>query len=410
MHKNSSIHVFIVLILVICMLAITPASYAQKSTDYEARRVRAFELYNDNKLTDAKTIFEKLAVENPQDREVQMMLGVLIVAHAANIQDAELRRKERVRGRQYLVRAKELGAESTLMTTLLESVPPDGTVVDVRTSKNEKAEQYMQEAETAFASGDFDKALEAYQRALIADPKLYLAALFTGDVYRKTDRREKAAEWFARSISIDPNIETAHRYWGEMLMLNGELDAARDKLIEAYVLSPYYRLTAASLAGWGDRKQLVLRHPKIDIPSNVTKSPDESKTTINIDTSMLNGKDDGKSAWMGYGIVRATWMNEKFLKTYPNETVYRHSLAEEAAALRSVLALLSDQIKSGKVKTLDPSLAKLKTLSDAGLLEAYILLARADEGISKDYEAYLNSNRGNLRRYVVEIILTGGGK
>ncbi|HST50636.1 MAG TPA: hypothetical protein VLJ61_01395 [Pyrinomonadaceae bacterium] len=62
-----------------------------------------------------------------------------------------------------------------------------------------------------------------------------------------------------------------------------------------------------------------------------------------------------------------------------------------------------------KVKSLSPSLAKLKKLNDEGLLEAYILLARADQGIADDYPAYLAQNRDKLRRYVVEYILTGGG-
>ena len=52
----------------------------------------------------------------------------------------------------------------------------------------------------------------------------------------------------------------------------------------------------------------------------------------------------------------------------------------------------------------------LKKLSDGGLLEAYILLGRADEGISQDHPAYLKENRDKLRRYVVEYVVTGGGQ
>ena len=86
---------------------------------------------------------------------------------------------------------------------------------------------------------------------------------------------------------------------------------------------------------------------------------------------MLNNKDDGSSAWISYGITRSTWRKELFAKRYPNESVYRHSLAEEAEALRSVISLATSD---NKVKNLSPSLAKLKRLNDEGLLEAYILL------------------------------------
>jgi hypothetical protein len=63
-----------------------------------------------------------------------------------------------------------------------------------------------------------------------------------------------------------------------------------------------------------------------------------------------------------------------------------------------------------KVKNLNPSLAKLKKLDDEGLLESYILLARPDQGIAQDYPAYRDQHRDKLRKYVVDYVLTGGGK
>ena len=82
-------------------------------------------------------------------------------------------------------------------------------------------------------------------------------------------------------------------------------------------------------------------------------------------------------------------------------------MAEEADALRSVITIATSD---KKVKTLSPSLAKLRKLNDEGLLEAYILLARADQGITADHPAYLKRDRDKLRRYVVEYVVTGGGK
>ncbi len=63
-----------------------------------------------------------------------------------------------------------------------------------------------------------------------------------------------------------------------------------------------------------------------------------------------------------------------------------------------------------KVKNLNPALAKLKKLNDEGLLEAYILLGRPDQGIAEDHAAYLKQNRDKLRRYMLEYVVTGGGK
>jgi hypothetical protein len=122
---------------------------------------------------------------------------------------------------------------------------------------------------------------------------------------------------------------------------------------------------------------------------------------------LLAGTTDGTFAWIAYGAARVKWHKETFARTFPNEKTYRHSLVEEATALRAVLTAATTD---NRTKTLHPSLAKLKRLNDDGLLEAFILLARPDQGIATDYPVYLKQNRDKLRRYVVEYILTGGGK
>src|ERR671928_120167 len=73
--------------------------------------------------------------------------------------------------------------------------------------------------------------------------------------------------------------------------------------------------------------------------------------------------------------------------------------------LRSIPTETSEKDK----KKLSSSLAKLKKLDEAGLLEAYILLARPDEGIAQDHPAFLKQNRDKLRRYVIEYVIKGGG-
>ncbi len=80
----------------------------------------------------------------------------------------------------------------------------------------------MQQAEADFARGDLDKAREGYMRAYLLDPKQYYAALFMGDAYFKQHQPVFAGEWFSNAIKIDPNIETAYRYWGDALLGAGQ--------------------------------------------------------------------------------------------------------------------------------------------------------------------------------------------
>ncbi len=80
--------------------------------------------------------------------------------------------------------------------------------------------------------------------------------------------------------------------------------------------------------------------------------------------------------------------------------------------LKTVVTLARDRSKDKKsnITTLDPSIRRLGELYDKGLLEPYILLVRADRGIAADYRDYLTNHRDKLRQYVVEYVLTGGGK
>ena len=112
---------------------------------------------------------------------------------------------------------------------------------------------------------------------------------------------------------------------------------------------------------------------------------------------------------MTYSLIRASWASTEFQKAYPNETTYRHSLKEEAAAMRAALKVL-DEKKSAKPGEIDPSLQVIRKLDKEGLLEPYILLAMPDEGIAQDFAPYRKTNVENLRRYVKQYVLTGGGQ
>ena len=73
---------------------------------------------------------------------------------------------------------------------MIESIPEDGGD-DEKFSSKKEVDDAMREGEAAFTKNDMPKALEMYQRALMLDPKMYEAALYTGDVYFKTADQKK---------------------------------------------------------------------------------------------------------------------------------------------------------------------------------------------------------------------------
>ena len=386
---------FLVLLLLVPVVTAT----AQDDPD----RSRAFQLYKDAKFTEALPLFEKLATAHPDDREIAELHAILVSTQAVYLKDAEARKQARLRGRELLLRAQKLGANSPLLHSLLDGITPDG---DIGFSAKKEVDEAMREGESAFASGNFPKAIEMYQRALLLDPNLYEAALFIGDVYFKSADQPKAGEWFARAIQIDPNRETAYRYWGDSLMKQGKVTEAGDKFVEAFIAEPYNRLARAGFVQWGERVNIQLAHPRVEFPASVAQKGGGG-TTITLDPKMFeNDKDPSSAAWMMYSLTRATWPSGEFAKQYPSEKAYRHSLKEEAVSIRAALKSLDEK----KAASADQSLQILKKLDKEGLLEAFILLAMPDQGIAADFEGYRKSNAENLRRYVKQYVMTGGGQ
>ncbi len=372
----------------------------------DPERQRAFTLFKDWKLTEALPLFEKLAARYPNDPQVIETYGLVLIWQSALIEDAAGRKDARKRGREQLVKAQQLGANTALLKTLLESVAPDGGG-DEKFSSKKEVDEIMRAGEAAFTRNDMPKALEMYQRALALDPNLYEAALYTGDVYYKTADQKKAGEWFARAIQINPDRETAYRYWGDSLMKQGRVTEAGEKFVEAYIAEPYSRLARAGFLAWGNKIHIQLGHPEIDIPTNVTAKTDSSNTSITIDPRTFKKDEKSSSAWMVYGFTRAAWVQKEFAANYPSEKEYRHSLKEEAAAMRAAIRVV-DEKKIKDPQKIDPSLQLIVKLDKEGLLESFILLALPDEGIVQDYVAYRRTNLESLRRYVKDYVLTGG--
>jgi len=403
------------LVALVALLVSAPVPLRAQDT-YKADRDRAVKLFGESKYTEAVPILEKLMEQNPNDVVVLSSLGFSLFVQSSTIKDPAARQQARERARAILLRSKELGDDSNLTASALDALAvKDAT--DVPFSNMKEAEQEMRAGEADFTEGKLESALKHYQRAFELDPKLYEAPLYAGDMYfkrgfntrdaaEKTRLLEQAGEWFARAVAVNENRETAHRYWGDALMAQDKRDAARDKFVEAIIAEPYYRGAYVGLTQWAERYGVSLAHPKIEVLTNVTPMKD-NHMTITIDPKAL-GSTDGTAAWMMYGIARATWTTNnyaRFRKQYPNEKDYRHSLAEEADALHMVVESVKQQTKDGKIKQLDPALAKLVQLNDAGLLEAYILFARTDEGIAQDYAEYRKANRDKLRRYWLEYVM-----
>jgi tetratricopeptide (TPR) repeat protein len=384
------------------VLLLGSVASAQQTQTSEADRNAALALYQQGHFEEALPLVEQLTQVYPKDFALLEALGMCLVAHAATLSDPEAVRQTRIHARAMLLRAKNLGDNSNLLQAELEGIPEDGSFVPY--SSRGDVDASMHSAEAAFARGDFAGALSGYADVLKLDPRNYDAALFSGDVYYKQKDYDNSYVWFAKAVAIDPDKETAYRYWGDALSAAGKNADAREKYIEAIIASPYQRIAWTGLLQWADRSKVRITQPRIDSPNVVTSGGNH--VNITIDPSAL-GKTDGTEKWMLYSITRASWQQKLFQQQFPSEKEYRHSLAEESAALGIVAKTVSEEVQSKKVKLADlnPQIGTLIKLDADGLLESYILLGRPDAGIAQDYASYRKDHRDKLLQYMNEYVV-----
>lgn len=369
--------------------------------DAAALKAKAKALMSEDRLIEALPVLEQLVAASPNDGEAFENLGFALLGKTVHVESAADRKQLRVRARDAFVKAKSLGNNSNLVSAMISSLPEDGS--DAKDfSKDPISNALTNAGERSFTSGKLDEAIEYYRQALKADPKNYFAALFAGDMYLKKDDFTNAETWYQKAIAIDPYIETAYRYSATPLMKAQKYDLARDRYIEAWITEPYSQFAVNGIIQWGQVTNTRLGHPKFDIPQSTTGADGKTNTTLNI--NILN--DDGGIAWISYTATRETWKKEKFKQTFPGESVYRHSMAEEADALRSVVKIA----KTLKSKKPNPQFEMIEKMDKDGVLEAYVLMAIPDQGIAKDHPAYLRANRDKLRLYVQKYVIAADTK
>lgn len=72
---------------------------------------------------------------------------------------------------------------------------------------------------------------------------------------------------------------------------------------------------------------------------------------------------------------------------------------------QGVVNQVKAEMKKNQIEQMDPALAALVKLSDEGLLESYVLISRADKGVSLDHPAYRDAHREKVRQYITEWII-----
>jgi tetratricopeptide (TPR) repeat protein len=384
----------------ICMSLAIAAGFAQND-----EATRANDLFKAGKRPEALPLYDDLAKAYPNEQLYAERLADCLGAEAVQLTDPAEIKAVRIRERDAAKRAIELGDTAEFIRSMA-NLDPDQPLYSGIVSPGKAL---LTEAEKAYTAGDFRAAMAKYEAAAEADPHLYEAPLFAGDTAYVQQDLANAAPWFVRAIEIDPNRETAYRYWGDaILKLGGDPALAKEKFIDAIVAEPYSKFAWQGLRQWVDKEKATILAPKIERPAApVVDAKKPGNINITLDAQATDDKQHpGASAWMMYSLIRAGYRADEFKKSFPNEKEYRHSLMEEDAALSAVAVFVKG--KKIKPENLDESLRNLVELKNAGMLDCWILISGADNGIAQDYAAYRNQHRQLLHDYIERFVVHRG--
>src|SRR5215469_5326745 len=381
---------------VVCWWLLCVPMLAQElpTPDVKSEDAKAQAMYDKRDYLGALPVYEDLHARVPTSTvfDERLAMCLLMKTGTQNETDAAVTRK---RAKELLLQAKAGGDTSNLMQILLEKLtdaegaPP---------APHPAGYEWLQKAEAAFSSGDLPLALENYKKALEVNPQYYAAALFAGDAEYKMGHAGEAGVWFARAIAIDPDTETAYRYWGDTLEKAGDHAQAEEKFIGGIVAEPYTRAPRIGLVQWADANHARIVPPPITLPARAATGADGR---VNITLPESDKKDDPETALrLTYAMQSALWQGDEFKKHFPDEKKYRHSLPEEAESIRSMLTVAREQkIPEDKLST---STKLLMELEQNGMLECWILIDHPDQGIAQDYVAYRKDHRKLLEQYIAK--------
>jgi hypothetical protein len=162
------------------------------------------------------------------------------------------------------------------------------------------------------------------RKAADADPQLYEAPLYAGDTAFRQKDMAAAGRWYARAIAVDPNRETAYRYWGDATLamsMKGDPNSEefegqikplgalpKPKYLDAMVAEPYKSLSWEGIKKWAKLRNATLRAPKIDRPAAPTvDTTNPDKVVVHIDPNRYMGKTQGfLQSWMMYSYCAQT--------------------------------------------------------------------------------------------------------
>ena len=399
----------------------------QHKSSFDAERLQADEAFVHGKHAQALPLYEDLC---EQDQTIALFAerhGILLLEKAETTQDAKEQGELQSQGIAELDRAQKLGDNSPLLVQTLYNASktqagaavgaPMGMLpltVGYTHAGSAAAQPLYMQAEEAFGQQNFAAAAPLFVKAAEADPQWYVAALNAGDSYFRARDFKNAGVWFGKAVAIDPNRETAYRYWGDALWASGDKMGAKAKFVDAIIAEPFTGGTWSKLAQWAGATKTPFIVVRVHRPEFTTPGGQ-----LKVDAALEKETGDGHASWLVYERVRvqhgaptpgqlimagASTANGEF-----TPKGYVHTLDEEMAALNAMLDDVQKKVAAGTVTEakMEPGIRAMLELRKNGFLEPFVMLNFHDAGLRHGYPAYRAAHRDVLVRYLNQVVAVG---
>lgn len=403
------------------------ASAPQHQANFDAERQQANALYLAGKPLEALPLYEDLAKQDPTVAVFAERHGTGLLAKADATADPKQKDELTNAGMAEIRRAQSLGDNSPYVVAILNaaSKTPVGAVVNAPLGMppltvgythvgSEKATPLYQQAGQAFSKQDYAGAAALYVKASQADPQWYMPALNAGDAYFHLKDWKNANVWYGKAVAIDPERETAYRYWGDELFASGDRMGAKAKYVGAVIAEPFTGATWSKLQEWARVTRTPFNIVRVNRPEFTTPGGQ-----LKVDAALEKETGDGRASWLVYQRVRAAHgaptagqvlmagaagQNGEF-----TPKGYVHTLDEEMEALNAMLADVQKKLAAGTVTEakLDPGIKLMLLLQKQGFLEPFVMLNFHDAGLRHGYPAYRAAHKELLVKYLNTVVAPG---
>jgi tetratricopeptide (TPR) repeat protein len=377
------------------ILSQLPGKYRKGNKEYESILEKAKKDFQKGKLESALTLARQASDITPQAAEVHMLLAVIHFKMGSNNSDALKKSQLLSTGLNEMRLARRLDPDDFRIYGSAKSILASNYLP--QNPKSSDAQKSYIEAETHFAEGRYGDAVKAYLKTAELEPGFGKAYLHCGDCFFAAGNLDEALKLYQQAIARNPIDASAYRFAADTLLKLGKAEEARRHFKFSLLADPEYPMIWHDLEKIADAEgKQFQRHADLVPIQFLLLSIDTGTYSESIYDNL---PPQTVPAWREYVRSKLLWRQEKFAKSFPQETFYHTSFEEEMESLQAAIDKW-DSMKEQDSSLHDDSLDFLRQVSVDKQLAAFIYLELFTEEYRNSYEKWKRDNQLTAVNYI----------